>query len=165
VFYRPRSWVIEHNILKQSWWKWSPELKIKHYIVPFERTDWWELQAKTPPGLCGKLLRFTITIVWPRLAAHKEKLGHALSLNMRCEVIHDGEIFPNHGILTMPARLGLRRSLAFLLICLQTENVRLFNYLEMNFREYQIYSSSNHSLTVGIRKLQVQWLFCEFANG
>jgi hypothetical protein len=43
---------------------------------------------------------------------HKEKLGHALSLNMmRCEAIHDGEIFPNHGVLamlTMACAGGLR---------------------------------------------------------
>jgi hypothetical protein len=48
------------------------------------------------PRTAQETASLTMTIL-PRPAVHKEKLGHALSLNMRCEVIHDGEIFPNHG--------------------------------------------------------------------
>jgi hypothetical protein len=65
-----------------------------------------------------------------------------------------GEIFPNHGVLTMLTMTWLAlgacvSSRAFLLTHLQTVNVWLFNiYLEMNW-EYKIYSSqkfsSNHS--------------------
>jgi hypothetical protein len=58
------------------------------------RENRWELQAKMQPGL-GNC--FAYDNDKPRPAVHKEKLGHTLSLNMRCEVIHDGEIFPNHG--------------------------------------------------------------------
>jgi hypothetical protein len=85
----------------------------------------------------------------PPPAVHKEKLGHALSLNMmRCEAIHDGEIFPNHRVLTMLTMTWLAPGPSFLLTHLRTENDYLI-YLEMNW-EYKIYSlqkfSSNDSL-------------------
>jgi hypothetical protein len=127
------------------------ELNINHYIVPVGRTG--ELQAKTRRRFCAGNCFAMIMILWPWLAVHKENLGHALSLNMRCEAIHDGEIFPNHGVLTMPAGptwlAFLPRHFFWYTYYIQTENVWLFNYLEINFREYQIYSSqkcsSNHS--------------------
>jgi hypothetical protein len=71
---------------------------------------------------------------------------------VRCEVIHDGEIFPNHRVLTMLAgRLGLRRGLRFFPgISSDTLTNRKWLcdyliYLEMNYREYQIYSSQTFS--------------------
>jgi hypothetical protein len=68
------------------------------------RTD-EEPQSKDAAGTARETALLTITIRpndKPRPAVHKEKLGHALSLNMiHCEAIHDGEILQNHGVLTM----------------------------------------------------------------
>jgi hypothetical protein len=72
---------------------------------------------------------FTYNNDIPLPAVHKEKLGHTLSLKMmRCEAIHDGEIFPNHGVLTTLTMTWLALGAcvsfrAFLLTHLRTENV------------------------------------------
>jgi hypothetical protein len=78
----PCSSVIECDILKQSWRKCSPELKINHYIVPFRRTDesFKQWRRWDCAGNC-----FSYDNDKPRPAVHKEKLGHTLLLNMmRC---------------------------------------------------------------------------------
>jgi hypothetical protein len=162
----PRSSVIERNILKHSWRKCLPKLKINHYIVPFGRKD-ESVKQRHHPDCAGNCFAYDNDKTRP--AVHKEKLGHALSLNMmRCEMIHDGEIFPNHWSWSCwPVRLGLRMGLAFLPVrffwhTYEPKMCDYLIYLLMNYREYQIHSlqkfSSNQSV---FANFQVQWLFCE----
>jgi hypothetical protein len=86
-----------------------------------------------------------------------EKLGHALSLNMRCEVIHDGEIFPNHG--------ACAGGLHFFWHTYKQKMCDYLIYLQMNYREYQIYSSqkvsSNHSRRSQTSSSMVVLRICE----
>jgi hypothetical protein len=93
----PHSSVIERNILKQ----WIKDKSLYCFV----RENRWKLQAKRRSRDCaGNCFAYDNDKPW--LAVHKEKLGHALSLNMiRCDVIHDGEIFLNHGVLIMLASL------------------------------------------------------------
>jgi hypothetical protein len=75
----------------------------------------------------------------------------ALSLNMmRCEAIHDGEIFPNHRSWPCWPWLGLRRGLAFL-------PVRFFwHTYEQKMCDYLIY----HKMTpMGVSNLQFAKIF------
>jgi hypothetical protein len=92
------------DIWKQSWswWKWSPELKINHCIVPLGRTD-ETLRAKMPPRLHGNCFAYNdkprpLYTNWVTPCRWMQSF-----YNMHCGAIHDGEIFPNHGFLTMPA--------------------------------------------------------------
>jgi hypothetical protein len=74
--------------------------KLLVILFPFGRTD-ESFKQRRRRDCAGNCFAYDKDKPWP--AVHKAKLGDALSLNMRCEAIHDGEIFQNHGVLTMPA--------------------------------------------------------------
>jgi hypothetical protein len=152
----PRSSIIEHNILEQSWRKCSPELKINHYIVPFGKTD-ESFKQKDATGTARETASLTITINHSWLYIKRNWVTPYRWTWCIVRRFTMGKYFRITGSWPCwPVLLGLRRGLGVFPghFFWYTYEQKIYDYLiiydlEMNYREYQIYSSqkfsSNHS--------------------
>jgi hypothetical protein len=137
----PRSSVIERNILKQSWRKCLPELKINHYIVPFGSTD----ESRDCTGNC-----FAYNNDKPAPAVHKEKLGRPIAEHDALWGDSRWGNISESWVLTMLTMTWLAPGLAFL------PGRFFWHTYEQKMCNYLIYLKMTGSIKFTVRKISLK---------